>query len=99
LSQILHGEGPDACLSIIRKAANALVPRGLILVHDFILDNDMAGPLQPALFSLNMLAGTENGRSYSEAQIMDMLRAAGARNIRRLPFCSPLETGIVAGTL
>jgi SAM-dependent methyltransferase len=99
LSQILHGEGPDACLSIIRKAAKGLVPGGLILVHDFILDNDMAGPLQPALFSLNMLAVTEDGRSYSEAQIMNMLREAGARDIRRLPFRSPLETGIVAGTL
>jgi SAM-dependent methyltransferase len=99
LSQILHGEGPDACVSIIRKAAKALVPGGLILVHDFILDNDMTGPLQSALFSLNMLAVTEGGRSYSEAQIMNMLREAGARDIRRLPFRSPLETGIVAGTL
>jgi SAM-dependent methyltransferase len=99
LSQILHGEGPDACLSIIRKAVKALVPGGLVLVHDFILDNDMAGPLQPALFSLNMLTGTEDGRSYSEAQIMTMLREAGAREIRRLPFRSPLETEIVAGTV
>jgi len=99
LSQILHSEGPDACLSIIRKAAKALLPGGLILVHDFILDNGMAGPLQSALFSLNMLAVTEGGRSYSEAQIMNMLSEAGARDIRRLPFRSPLETGIVAGTL
>ena len=99
LSQILHGEGPDACLSIIRKATNALVPGSLILVHDFILDNDMAGPLQPALFSLNMLTGTECGRSYSEEQIMDMLREAGVRDLRRLTFRYPPEIGIIAGSL
>ena len=99
LSQILHGDGPEACRAIIRKAAESLVPGGLLLVHDFVLDNDMASPLQSALFSLNMLAVTEDGRSYSEAQIMNMLREAGAKDIRRLPFRSPLETGIVEGTL
>jgi hypothetical protein len=97
LSQMLHGEGPEACRAIIRKAAGALEPGGLLLVHDFVLDNDMAGPLQPALFSLNMLTGTQEGRSYSEQQIMDMMREAGARDIRRLPYRSPMETGIIAG--
>ncbi|MEW6669955.1 MAG: methyltransferase [Thermodesulfobacteriota bacterium] len=99
LSQILHGEGPEACRAIIRKAAETLEPGGLLLVHEFVLDNDMAGPLQPALFSLNMLAGTDEGRSYSEEQIMEMLREADARDIRRLPFRSPMETGIIAGTM
>jgi hypothetical protein len=98
LSQILHGEGPDTCRDMIRKAVGALVPGGLILIHDFILDNDMAGPLQPALFSLNMLTGTEQGRSYSEQQIMDMMREAGAEELRRLPFHPPGESGIIVGT-
>lgn len=98
LSQILHGEGPDTCRNIIRKAVSALVHGGLILVHDFILDNDMAGPLQPALFSLNMLTGTDQGRSYSEQQIMDMMREAGAEDLRRLPFHPSGESGIVTGT-
>jgi SAM-dependent methyltransferase len=99
LSQVLHGEGPEACRSMIRKAAGTLEPGGLLLIHDFVLDNDMAGPLQPALFSLNMLTGTEKGRSYSEQQIMEMMREAGAGDIRRRPCRSPLETGIIAGTM
>jgi hypothetical protein len=99
LSQILHGEGPEACLAIIGRAAGSLEPGGLLLVHDFVLDNDMAGPLQPALFSLNMLTGTGEGRSYSERQIMDMLVEAGAKDIRRLPYRSPMQTGIIAGTV
>lgn len=99
LSQILHGEGPEDCLTIIRKAVAALSPGGLIMVHEFILKNNLAYPLFPALFSLNMLTGTKAGRSYSEEQIMDMLGGAGVRNLIRLPFRSPNDSGIIAGTV
>ena len=73
LSHILHGEGPEDCRNIIKKAVSALEPGGMILIHDFILNNAMDGPLFPALFSLNMLLGTPYGQSYSEKQLMDML--------------------------
>ena len=98
LSQILHAEGPETCRALVRKAMSSLLPGGLLLIHEFILNNDMAGPLMPALFSLNMLCGTEAGRSYSERQITEMMAEAGARDIRRLPLRSPLESGILVGT-
>ncbi len=98
LSQILHGEGPDDCLTIIKKTAGALEPGGVLLVHDFILDDSMDAPLQPAIFSLNMLVATERGRAYSGSQLSGMLRAAGAKKIRRLSFHSPAETAILAAT-
>jgi predicted O-methyltransferase YrrM len=99
LSQVLHSEGPDLCRRMIRKGASVLEPGGLIFVHEFILNNDLAGPLHSALFSLNMLAVTRSGRSYSEEQIMEMLRDAGAMDLRRLPFRSPNDSGIIAGTM
>jgi precorrin-6B methylase 2 len=99
LSQILHGEGPETCLEILRKAVSALDPGGMILIHEFILDNDKTGPLHPALFSLNMLTGTESGRAYSEEEIMDMLSRAGAKEVRRLPFRSSGDSGIITGTV
>jgi len=97
MSHILHGESPDTCYRMVQKAVDVLEPGGLILVHEFILDDDLAGPLFPALFSLNMLAGTDGGRSYSQAQILQMLAAAGAGQSQRLPFCGPTQSGIVAG--
>jgi predicted O-methyltransferase YrrM/predicted transcriptional regulator len=97
LSQILHGEGPEDCRKIIGKAVSALEPGGMILIHDFILNNSMDGPLFPALFSLNMLLGTPSGRSYSEKQIQDMLSDAGVREIRRIFFESPNDSGIITG--
>ena len=97
LSHILHGEGPEDCRMIIQKAVDALEPGGMIIIHDFILNNSMDGPLFPALFSLNMLIGTESGQSYSEEQIMDMLAAAGARDIRRIAINTPNDSGIIVG--
>jgi hypothetical protein len=97
LSHILHGEGPEDCLNIIKKAVAALEPGGMILIHDFILNNAMDGPLFPALFSLNMLLGTPYGQSYSEEQLMDMLSEAGVREIRRIFIESPNDSGIMTG--
>jgi len=97
LSHILHGEGPEDCRMIIQKAVDALAPGGMIIIHDFILNNNLDGPLFPALFSLNMLLGTQSGQSYSEEQIIDMLAAAGAGDIRRIAIQSPNDSGIIVG--
>ncbi len=97
LSHILHAEGPLDCRSIIQKAVGTLEPEGLIIIHEFILNNSMDGPLFPALFSLNMLLGTESGQSYSEQQLTDMLTDAGVKNIRRIPIESPNDSGLLVG--
>jgi len=97
LSHILHGEGPEECRLIIQKAVDALDPQGVIIIHEFILNNRMDGPLFPALFSLNMLLGTDSGQSYSEQQLTDMLLTAGIKNIRRIPLNSPNDSGLLVG--
>jgi SAM-dependent methyltransferase len=97
LSQILHGEGPEEAQKIVQKAVSVLEPGGLILIHEFLLNNEMDGPLFPALFSLNMLLGTDQGQSYSEQEIMDMMAKAGAREIRRLPMQTPNDSGVIQG--
>lgn len=97
LSQVLHAEGPADCRAIIQKTVDALEPQGIIIVHEFILNNSMDSPLFPALFSLNMLLGTESGQSYSEQQLTDMLLDAGVKNIRRIPIESPNDSGLLIG--
>ena len=99
LSHILHGEGPDDCRMIIQKAVSVLEPGGMIIIHDFILNNSMDGPLFPALFSLNMLLGTDSGQSYSEDQIIDMLATAGVKDVRRIAIQSPNDSGIILGKI
>jgi hypothetical protein len=51
----------------------------------------------PALFALNMLLGTPAGQAYSERQLMDMLAAAGARDLRRIPVQTPNDSGVIVG--
>jgi SAM-dependent methyltransferase len=97
LSHILHAEGPEACRNIIRKTVSVLEPGGMIIIHEFILDNTLDGPLFPALFSLNMLLGTESGRSYSESELSAMLAEAGVRDIRRIPVQTPNDSGVIFG--
>ncbi len=99
LSHILHAEGPEDCRKLIRKAVSVLQPGGLIMIHEFILDNTMDSPLHPALFALNMLLGTPAGQSYSEEQIMDMLTEAHVRDIRRIPVKTPNDSGIILGSV
>ena len=69
----------------------------MIVVHEFLLNDRLDGPLFPALFSLNMLLGTPGGRAYSEEEVRDMLASAGVRGIRRLPFQGPNDSGLIAG--
>lgn len=99
LSHILHGEGPGECRKIIAKTVGALQPGGMIIIHDFILNNSLDGPLFATLFSLNMLLGTRGGRAYSEQQIMKMMSEAGVRSIRRIPVQVPNDSGIISGTV
>ncbi|MGZ6238183.1 MAG: methyltransferase [Syntrophales bacterium] len=99
LSQILHAEGPEDCQRIIGKAASVLEQGGLLLIHEFILDDTMDGPLHPALFSLNMLLGTANGRSYTEGEIMEMLARARVNEIKRISPQFPIESGIIRGVV
>lgn len=97
LSHILHGEGPEGCAVILQRGVAALEPGGILMVQEFILDNDMDGPLFPALFSLNMLLGTKQGRSYSQGELEEMMSVAGLVSIRRLELTLPNGAGVMAG--
>lgn len=97
LSHILHGEGPDMAARIVAGAAAGLNRGGVLLVHEFLLNDTLDGPEFPALFSLNMLLGTPGGQAYSGGQVAGMLRAAGLTDIARLDFSGPGDTGVVAG--
>jgi SAM-dependent methyltransferase len=99
LSHILHGVGPQACVGILKKTISALEPGGMIMIQEFILDDSKVAPVFPALFSLNMLLGTPDGQAYSEGELIEMLAAAGATEVRRLPLELPNGAGVIAGTV
>ena len=96
LSHILHGESAEGCVVVLEKVKEALAPGGMILIQEFILDDSLEGPIFPALFSLNMLLGTERGQAYSWEQLEKMLSNAGFQNLRRMPLQLPNGAGVIA---
>ncbi len=99
LSHILHAEGPENCRKIIQKTLSVMEPGGLILIQDFILEDTLDCPPFPALFALNMLINTPQGRSYSETQIKEMLTEAGIKDVKRMSVQGPNNAGIISGVV
>jgi len=98
LSHVLHGEGETGCTRMLKKSVEHLEPGGLLLVQEFILDDRRDRPLFPALFSLNMLLGTPQGKAYSEGELKSLLEAAGLGRVQRLPIELPNGAGILCGS-
>jgi (2Fe-2S) ferredoxin/predicted O-methyltransferase YrrM len=97
LNAICHMFSEEQNRDIFRRARRALAPNGRLAVQDFILNPDKTGPQHAALFSLNMLVGTDAGASYSEIEYTDWMKAEGFNEIRRinLPGPSDLMVGLV----
>ena len=95
LSQVLHIFGPEKVLCALRRAYGSLGSGGLLLVHEFLLDRD--GPLFPAIFALNMLTHTEEGRTWKDHELMALMREAGFTDVRRLSLELSGGRGILAG--
>ena len=98
LNAICHMFSEEQNRELFRRARQALAPGGRLAVQDFILNDEKTEPAQAALFSLNMLVGTEGGASYSEAEYVEWMRAAGFAAMRRieLPGPSDLIVGVAA---
>ncbi|MCL5270529.1 MAG: acetylserotonin O-methyltransferase [bacterium] len=82
LSQLVHAFGPEQNQYIVNKATGGLRPGGLMVVNEFALNEDKTSPVDSALFAVNMLANTEDGRTYTHKEISGWMKKAGLRNIR-----------------
>jgi SAM-dependent methyltransferase len=84
LSAVIHSNAPEENRLLFRKAAGALLPGGRLVVQDFLMDEDRTGPLQAALFALNMLVGTPAGDTYTESEVRSWMTEAGFRDVTRI---------------
>lgn len=79
LSNILHDWDPATNAQLAVEAFEALPRGGRVFVHEMLFDDDGAGPLATASFSVLMLLAT-GGRQYAAREIVGMLDAAGFRD-------------------
>jgi SAM-dependent methyltransferase len=92
LGHILHSEGREKSRNLLRKTFNALAPDGVIVIAEYLVNDDRKGPAGGLLFGVNMLVNTENGDTYSFEEIRGWLHDAGFTNARTVeaPGPSPL---------
>jgi predicted O-methyltransferase YrrM len=81
LSAIIHQNSPAQNEALYAKIYRALDSGGRIVVRDHVMSADRTQPLEGALFAVNMLAGTQGGRTYAFDEIKDGLKAVGFTRI------------------
>lgn len=93
LSNIVHFLSEDKNRRLCRRVYDALAEGGIIIIHDYILEDSKVEPAEAAIFSVHMLLSSE-GRVYSWSEIEAWLREAGFRGLRRIELS---ETRVVVG--
>src|SRR6266849_2479419 len=76
LSYVLSAVGGRDVTTLIERAYRALRPDGLLIVHDFMVNDDRTGPLSAALWFLPM-ALRGDAISLTPGQLSEVIRAAG----------------------
>lgn len=90
MSNILHGHGSQA-ETRLEQGMRALVPGGLLIAHDFLLNNDKSGPLPAALFNLMIGAYTVN-------ELIAVIRSVGFADASLIAYNAQRGSGIVTAT-
>jgi predicted O-methyltransferase YrrM len=83
LSAIVHINSYEQNKMLIKKCADALNKNGMVIISDFIMNDDRTQPYHGAMFSLNMLVGTSSGDTYTEGEMKEWLESAGLSKIER----------------
>jgi len=95
ISQVFHSYSEGENCALLKKARNALNPRGQVVIHEFFIGPNRAYPPVGALFSVNMLVNTSTGRCYTPQEMKKWLAKTGFRNVREKPIN---DTVLVMGT-
>jgi hypothetical protein len=77
MSYLLSAVGAADIPVLVERARAALKPGGLVVVHDFMLDDQRSGPFAAAGFFLSYLSLRTDPVSFTAEESADWLRAAG----------------------
>ena len=78
VSSLVHSYGPSGVTRIAGHVAAGVKPGGLVLIREFMWDDEAhSGPLTAALFAVNMLSGTPEGRCWAAAELQETFGKAG----------------------
>jgi SAM-dependent methyltransferase len=77
LAHVCRAEGDGGAAALVGRAAASLAPGGHLVLAEYLLDDDLTGPVQAQLLGLTMAASTERGGTFTHAQVRRWLEGAG----------------------
>ncbi len=80
LSNVLHDWDEPEVNDLVRRSYNALLPGGMIIIHDAFINADKSGSLSVASYSVILMHSTE-GKCYSTTEYESFLAKAGFEEI------------------
>jgi ubiquinone/menaquinone biosynthesis C-methylase UbiE len=92
LGHIVHGEGAEWGKRLLKRTCQALGEGGMLLIGEFVPNDQRTGPALPLLFGLNMLINTPAGDVFTMREYREWLKEAGFRKVVSLavPHVSPV---------
>ena len=95
MGHILHDWNLEDKMMLLRKAYAALPPKGALIVHEALIDDDRRTNAFGLLMSLNMLIETHGGFDFTGADCRKWMREAGFSRTKVEPLTGP--DGMVIG--
>jgi methylase of polypeptide subunit release factors len=92
----LHASSPESCRRVLTKLYTLLPPGGMVLIHDYMLDDTRSGPLIPVLLALHLTLVSGHGQVYSGAELRVLLEQVGFEEVRIEPFLAGHSSLIIA---
>jgi len=84
LGHILHSEGLSASTELLAKCHKSMKKGGLLVIAEFMPNDDRTAPALPLLFALNMYLLTTAGCVFTPGELESMLQATGFEETYRL---------------
>jgi hypothetical protein len=94
MGRILHDWDEEARVLLVRKAYDALLPGGILIVYDAMIDEERRARIHGLLASLNMLIETASGSEYCEGGCRGWMAKAGFQGISSEPV-GPLHWAVI----
>ncbi len=96
LSAIIHQNSLSQNEELFKKAYDALIPGGRIVIRDYVMDETRTDPPGGAIFAVNMLVNTPGGTTYTFSEISETLQKAGFKDVRILQSRKDMDSLVEA---
>lgn len=84
MSYLMSGVPGDSIPGLLDTAFDSMAPGGTIILHDFMVEDDRAGPPLAAMWALQHMVFTPRAASLTPGYLADLLEKSGFASIRTM---------------